>query len=381
MKSTDYDYLVVGGGFYGCCLALYLRSISDRILLIEAGDALMDRASRVNQARIHTGFHYPRSALTAVKSMALHRRFMQDFPEAVIDNFQMLYAISRKHSKVSSKRFYRMFRDLGAPINPALPSHEALFDKNMIEAVFVCSESAFDYLALRQAVTERLNRAGVEVRMGTSLESIIDGTASTHASLSDGSEISARYTFNITYSNINNVLTHSQLPTAQLKHEIAEIALVQPPEELNGIGVTVMDGPFFSCMPYPAEGLYSLTHVRYTPHDSWIDEVDSKTVQNRLTAALSESRVQYMIHDGQRYLPCLSRATPIKSIYDVKTVLIKNECDDGRPILYHQKPSNSRVVSILGGKIDNIYDLFDLISGTSSEFSLANMGFMHAVSH
>ena len=64
--TTQYDYVVIGGGFYGCCLALYLRSISDKVLLVEASDALMKRASRVNQARVHTGFHYPRSAVTAV---------------------------------------------------------------------------------------------------------------------------------------------------------------------------------------------------------------------------------------------------------------------------------------------------------------------------
>ena len=62
--KTEYDYLIVGGGFYGCCLALFLRSISDRVLLVEESGELMGRASRVNQARVHTGFHYPRSALT-----------------------------------------------------------------------------------------------------------------------------------------------------------------------------------------------------------------------------------------------------------------------------------------------------------------------------
>lgn len=376
MSPREVDYLVVGGGFYGCCLALFLRSISARVLLVEAGDTLMNRASRVNQARIHTGFHYPRSAVTAVKSMVLHRRFMQDFPETVVDDFQMLYAIARKRSKVSSKRFFRMFRDIGAPIRPALPSQEALFDRDMVEGVFVCSEAAFDYLVLRRLMAERLDRAGVEIRMSTALEFLEDGPVSVRATLSDGSEVVARYVFNITYAEINDVLDRGRLPRAQLKHELAEIALVEPPEELSGIGVTVMDGPFFSCMPFPAEGLYSLTHVRYTPHDSWTDATDSRAFHARLDAASEQSRVQHMIHDGRRYLPCLTRAIPRKSLYDVKTVLTKNERDDGRPILYQQKPANSRVVSILGGKIDNVYEIFDLIGDTAAEFADANSRFV-----
>lgn len=362
------DYLIVGGGFYGCCLALYLRSISARVLMVEAGDTLLDRASRVNQARVHTGFHYPRSALTAVKSMVLHQRFMADFPEAVTDDFQMLYAIARRRSKVSAKRFYRMFRDIGAPIWPALPGQAALFDPDRVAGVFACSEAAFDYSVLRRLLAERLERAGVEVRMSTSLEALRDVPEGIRATLSDGAEVAARYAFNITYAGINDVLDRARLPRAQLKHELAEIALVEPPDELQGIGVTLMDGPFFSCMPYPAEGLHSLTHVRYTPHISWTDEQGLGLAFGRLAAADPQSRVQHMIRDGCRYLPCLTHAVPRDSIYDVKTVLTKNERDDGRPILYQRKPADSRVVSILGGKIDNIYDLFDLVRQTGAEF-------------
>ena len=96
MARPDYDFAVIGGGFYGCCLALLLRSITDRVIVVEANTGVLERASRVNQARIHTGFHYPRSFLTALRSMMLHRRFASDFPFAVVDDFQMLYAIARR---------------------------------------------------------------------------------------------------------------------------------------------------------------------------------------------------------------------------------------------------------------------------------------------
>ena len=212
--------------------------------------------------------------------------------------------------------------------------------------------------------------------MSTALESLEDRSDSVYAKLSDGSEITARYAFNVTYSKLNDVLDRARLPRARLKHELAEIALIEPPEELRGIGVTVMDGPFFSCMPFPAEGLHSLTHVRYTPHDSWTDETGSPEFHAHRMTSPEQSRVQHMLHDSRRYLPCLARATPRSSLYDVKTVLSKNEHDDGRPILYQQKPSNSHVVSILGGKIDNVYELFDLIGSTAAEFANANTQFV-----
>ena len=376
--TTDYDYVIIGGGFYGCCLALYLRAISNRVLLIEAGDALMTRASRVNQARVHTGFHYPRSAITAVKSMLLHQRFLADFPEAVVDEFQMLYAIARRRSKISAKKFHRLFRDIGAPFEAARPDQRSLFNTDMVEDVFACFEVAFDYSVLARGMAERLDRAGVEVRLSTRLETLSDQPFGAVTGLSDGSEVTARYAFNITYSQINSVLAKAELPPAQLKHEIAEIALVEPPEELSEAAVTVMDGPFFSCMPYPAANLYSLTHVRYTPHDSW-QAPHGGGHQTRdpyayFSAQDPETRYAFMLRDARRYMPCLEGARYRRSLFDVKTVLIKNEQDDGRPILYHQNPSDSRVISILGGKIDNIYDLFDAVKMTAPEFARADAG-------
>lgn len=367
----QYDYVIVGGGFYGCCLALYLRSISANVVVLEAGDKLLDRASRVNQARIHTGFHYPRSVLTAAKSKILYQRFTHDFPEAVVDDFQMLYAIARRRSKVSAKRFYRMFNDIDAPISKATPSQMALFDENMIEGAFSCTEMAFDYSVLRQLMTERLDAHGIELRRSCAVETLTETPHGVVLGLSDGCEIEARYTFNITYAQINQILSKANLPLAHLKHELAEIVLVKPPVELSNLGVTVMDGPFFSCMPYPADNLYSLTHVRYTPHESWIDQEGEDSPYDYFKKQRPKSRALNMIRDSQRYMPCLERTHYEKSIYDVKTVLIKNEHDDGRPILYQRKPPNSRIISILGGKIDNIYDLFYLIRKTDPEFAAA----------
>lgn len=371
-----YDYVVIGGGFYGCCLALYLRSISDKVLLVEASDALMTRASRVNQARVHTGFHYPRSAVTAVKSMLLHRKFLEDFPEAIVDEFQMLYAIAKRRSKVTAKKFHRMFNDMGAPIEVAQPNDRALFDDGLVEEVFACFETAFDYSVLANQMAERLEAAGIELRLSTKVEVLDAKREGVVAGLSDGSEVAARYAFNITYAQINSVLEMAQLPKARLKYEVAELALIEPPAELASRGITLMDGPFFSTMPYPSAGLYSLTHVRYTPHESWSDEGGPSDAYRHFAGRRYDTRYAFMLRDAQRYLPCLQGSKYHRSIYDVKTVLVKNEQDDGRPILYHQSPGGGRVISILGGKIDNIYDLFEAVKGTAPEFLRLHSGFV-----
>ena len=47
-----------------------------------------------------------------------------------------------------------------------------------------------------------------------------------------------------------------------------EIILCTVDERLKNTGITVMDGPFFSLMPFGQTGLHSLTSVTFTPHET-----------------------------------------------------------------------------------------------------------------
>jgi hypothetical protein len=134
------------------------------------------------------------------------------------------------------------------------------------------------------------------------------------------------------------------------------MALMEMPSALKDLGVTVMDGPFFSMMPFPARKLHTLSHVRYTPHFSWQDKKGVDPYR-KLAEYECASRVERMRRDVGRYLPALMNARHVDSLFEVKTVLVKSEGDDGRPILFEKHPEVPGCFSVLGGKIDNIYDV------------------------
>ena len=52
---------------------------------------------------------------------------------------------------------------------------------------------------------------------------------------------------------------------------MTEMCIVDVPDELKKVGITVMCGPFFSIMPFPSKQAHSFSHVRYTPHYEWDD--------------------------------------------------------------------------------------------------------------
>jgi glycine/D-amino acid oxidase-like deaminating enzyme len=372
MASRRVDVAIIGGGFYGCSLALFFRSVSSRIAVIETADGLFERASSVNQARLHGGFHYPRSFLTALRCRVLQERFAKDFPEAVVADFDMLYAIAARRSKVSASRFLRMFRSVDAPIAPASARYRSLFNRELVESVFLCKEFAFDWTILRDRMAERLRVCGVELRLGETVERLSNGSDGAVLQLSSGDVVEARHVFNVTYANLNSLLLRSGLRPLALKHELAEIALVEPPADLEGCAVTIMDGPFFSTMPYPPKGLYSLTHVRYTPHYSWIDGAGEQSPYDVAQGLPQESRWRHMMTDARRYVPCLADIHYRESLFGVKTVLAANERDDGRPILLSSHEGAPCLHSVMGAKIDNIYDLFDVLPTVKGEWRNAD---------
>ena len=66
-----------------------------------------------------------------------------------------------------------------------------------------------------------------------------------------------------------------------------------------------------------------------------------------------------MVRDVARYLPAALEAKYVNSLFEVKTVLVKNEGDDGRPILFEKQAELPGCYSVLGGKIDNIFDVLE----------------------
>lgn len=364
MDRIRTDVVVIGGGFYGTVIATYLAKHHGLdVVVVELGHDLLSRASYGNQARVHNGYHYPRSFTTAYRSHVNLPRFVADWPEAVKTDFTKLYAIARRNSKVSAQQFQRFCGSIDAKIEPAEPALKGLFDATLIEEVFLVQEYAFDATVLAESAKHDLDEQGIPVHFHTRVTAVRAteaGRLAVTAESTRGGEttLTANYVFNCTYSGLNQVGGDVSPTRTRLKHEIAEMALVRLPAELEGVSVTVMDGPFFSVMPFPPLALSTLSHVRYTPHLHWADERGVDPYET-LDAYERESRADRMIRDASRYLPPLADANHEGSLFEVKTVLVNSEGDDGRPILFERDPNLAGYYSVLGGKIDNVYDMLE----------------------
>ncbi|WP_417665693.1 FAD-dependent oxidoreductase [Pseudidiomarina sp.] len=365
LNEDTVDAVVVGGGFYGSSIAAYLVEVVGlhKVVLIEKENDLLQRASFCNQARVHNGYHYPRSFTTAYRSRVNLPKFVQKWGFAVKSDFKKLYAIAKRNSKVTSKQFERFCNEIGAPISPAQNAERKLFNPQLIDDIFEVEELAFDARKLRDFAVKELKRLGVDVLLNTQLTSITRDTnqsyiCATRSKNSSSKQIRTKRIFNCTYSGVQQIKGDFNGIKSSIKHELTEMALIRPPASFENLGITVMDGPFFSAMPFPSKDLHSMSHVRYTPHLSWLEDrlIDP---YEKLENYNFSSRFDRMKRDISRYIPDFENCEYVESLLEIKTILLKNETDDGRPILFEKDKDLPGVYTILGGKIDNIFDIFE----------------------
>jgi hypothetical protein len=364
---TKYDVVIIGGGFYGCSLAIDIASKGKTVVLLEKEREILARASQLNQARIHAGYHYPRSFLTGIRSKENLALFVDSFPKVVVKDFTKLYAIAR-NSLVTAKQFSEFANRIGAPILEADLKYKNLFSSSLVEKVFEVQEYAFDWSILANILSDRMRMNGVQIKVNSAVQTVklnssnrilVEGTVSNTEPFSMlGSEV-----YLVAYSNINEVLTNSALPIIPLKHEFTEMALVSLPPDLKNLGITVMDGPFWSLMPYPSRaGLSTLSHVRYTPHFHW--ESDKKISLQDLER---KTAFNFMRKDAARFVPAMECIAHKDSLWEIKTVLPRSEANDSRPILFKRNYALPGLNVILGGKIDNIFDVLAVMNEEKGE--------------
>lgn len=163
---------VIGSGFFGLYLAEYLALKGHSVSVFERETESMSHASYNNQARVHNGYHYPRSVLTAFRSRVSFPRFVQEFPEAVYHDFEQYYLVGRKLSKVTAYQFASFCKRIGAPVERASDSFRKLVNEHYIEDCFKVHEYAFDAAILRDLMLNRIRQLPIVLAYSTEIKRI-----------------------------------------------------------------------------------------------------------------------------------------------------------------------------------------------------------------
>ena len=388
---NSYDKIIFGAGLYGLYAANCCAKRGEKVLVIEYDDAPFKRATYINQARVHMGYHYPRSLSTALKSAGYYRRFHEDYGFCILDKFRQIYATSEQFSWTNGQQFKEFCAAAGIMCREEATSR--YFKDGAVDGAFLTEEDTYDAMILRDYFLDEIGKMpGVELMFGARLGAIcrsgdkyeveykVVGTKADETGAGNGGiVVAAPYILNATYASCNQVLKKVQVEDGDgnagdfkpfgIKYELCEIILCKPSEALKGYGFTVMDGPFFSIMPFGKTGYHSLTSVTFTPHVTSYDEVPKFSCQNGVSCSPEQlgncndcpnrpaSAFEYMSHLADKYLLPEYSYSYEKSLFSMKPILKSSEVDDSRPTTIRVSSMGPKFVSVLSGKINTVYDL------------------------
>lgn len=117
----QYDKIIIGAGLYGLYSALFCCRKGEKILVLECDPTPFRRATYINQARVHQGYHYPRSISTAMKSAGYFERFNKDYAFCVNKEFDQIYATSSEYSWTNGSQFKDFCRAANIPCEELHP--------------------------------------------------------------------------------------------------------------------------------------------------------------------------------------------------------------------------------------------------------------------
>lgn len=365
--------MIFGAGIYGLYAAHLLANKDKKVAIIEFDDKPLQRASYINQARVHNGYHYPRSVSTAVKSAHYYERFVRDFSFAINDRFKKVYAISANDSLTNAEQFLNFCKYVDIPADEI--NSKFYFNPGTVEATFETLEYSYDANLIRNWYTEELGKfRNVSLNYNKKLDKVQKSDSEFILQFVDGSVFATSNILNATYASINQVLKKFDYEMFTTKYEICEVIMTHVTNNIKNVGITVMDGPFFSLMPFGESGYHSLTSVGHTPHESsfsalpeftcqkYTDKCSANQLYNcNVCTARPQSAWTRMHQLSKKYLIPEIEVTYKGSLFAVKALISASELDDSRPTVIKEFSQTPRFLSVFSGKFNTIYDLEEVL--------------------
>lgn len=314
---------IIGGGWYGCHLAAALLEAGCRVELHEAAGRLFGGASGANPARLHKGFHYPRSRLTRAACQEHAEAFMARYGALTRAVPVNLYAVAAYDSLVDFGSYRQVLQ-------------------GEVEFVTVEDPAEFGLAAVEGAILTGERHIRID-EARRHFEAALDGAVALNQPAGRLDDPSWDWTIDATFCALD--------AEAVDRYEPCLTALLEGPTDR---AVTIMDGPFPSLYPWnEREGLSSLTSASLTPLSktcrTWaeakavLDETDRRDLNGRALAMFDQmARFWPEIRDRYR-------------VVDLRTAVRAQPRSGADARLVDVIRVGERALRVRAGKIDAVF--------------------------
>lgn len=309
---------ILGGGWYGCHLAVSLIRDGHDVVLFEKSNKLFSGASGANPARLHLGFHYPRSSVTRQFSQTHYGKFMDvysEFTRAVPVN---IYATACDGSLVDFGTYSQI---MSSEVPCLIVEDPADYGLRNVEGAMLTGERHIIIRKVREFFEEQLRDS-----VSYNCEGDVD----------DAYDFSIDCTFCSNTSD--NVHRYEPCVTAIVRGRCDK-------------AVTIMDGPFPSIYPWDEDnGLLSMTSAKYTPLARCSSYEEARSILDKCTADEAGARVVEMFKQLGYYYPEVWECSLVDAKLSIRAM--PNSTSDARFVDIVKTSDNS--ISVRAGKIDAV---------------------------
>lgn len=306
---------IVGAGFYGLMLADFL-SDKYEVEIFEQAPDVMTKGSHLCQMRIHSGMMYPRNMKTALSCIHTFKPFMLKFRQAIVHDFTSVYAIARD-SKTPAKEYLEVQRSLGQSFTTV---KNEIFNPELISTVVACKEYTFDPLKIKQILLDRLKKKKVIIHKNCKITDL---------------HLDYYRVFNCTYAEINNLLAASNLPLVP-ELQIKQYEKIYYTDNLGRYAICVVDGDYFTTM-------------------CTVSDEKTLTASELSITHNSVSRYPEVFARVKKFIPSI-KLYYLRSEFGNKAIL---QSSDNQNRYCNIFKHSDNIYSILGGKVTNVFDMFD----------------------
>lgn len=367
-----YDRIIIGAGIYGLYAALQSVKSGYEVLVIDKENDAFQRGTYINQARLHNGYHYPRSYSTASKSAGYFNRFLKDFKECINTEFTKVYAVAENYSWANGEQFKKFSDNVGVECDEINTSK--YFNPIEVDKSFYTKEYTFDARLIKEELLSDLQEFSCEIRYNANIKEIKRTEKTFNIILDNGDEFETKFVLNATYASTNQIHELLGYEKLSIKYELCEVIIVNVSDNIKDVGITVMDGPFFSVMPFGKTGYHSLTTVSRTPHVTSYEKLPTFKCQEMNSKCSPQdldncNQCDFKPHSAfvemnqiaKKYLNKDIKIEYVDSIFTVKPIMKASEIDDSRPTIIRQYSSDPYFYTVFSGKINTIYDLDEIL--------------------
>ena len=322
---------IIGAGIFGCTSALELAKRGYDVNLFEQRSNILCETSSINQYRVHSGYHYPRSFETAVQCKNSSTEFINCFKQAILpNNGEYYYAISAKDSLVTPEQYIQFLEDVGL---------EYEITDNIINTSLTikAKEFIYDPFKLKDILKKRLFSSGVNLNLNKRVN-LKD------FDLSD-------FTLAATYSKINEWIPLPELT----QFELCEKPVLKLPKNYENKSIVIMDGPFMCIDPLGDTGNHVMGNVVHAIHNRNIGH--SAIIPDKYKALLNKgiikdpdvSNIKLFLSSAKTFFPDIYESQYMGSMFTVRAVKPNREHDDARPTIVNSV--SPELASVFFGKV------------------------------